>query len=306
LQRLRECFESTGDPQRCVDAPPNDLVHRTCCLVESACSHGTPVGHLAGMTAEASPRVSRNRWSAADLVVAGAVILTLGMLTLPALRESRDAARRLVCHDNLRALGTALFDYQQAHAGLLPTIDPGQHAGEYIIKLAERGGVSRADLSQWRTCPLSMYAEAIAAGRLPRHVPSRAELAAVDHRMRSIYFNWSGGSYAYDLSFYDEHGNYRRIRFTGDGYRPMLADAPQISPRGVRSGSHGSCGQYVLYQNLSAPFRANCDLAASVDNIFLNSSGEHAAGRGPHDVVLGKSGWGPDGRVVPLTPAGAR
>jgi hypothetical protein len=303
LARLRECLAATGDPTKCGDDPPLDLVQRTCYFVERACegAQATPVA--AALTAPLCGG-ARAPWTLSDLTVGAGVLFALGMLLAPALRESRDASRRLVCQNNLASLGSALFDYQQAHNRRLPTVDPGQQAGEFILKLAESGFVSPAQLLEWRVCPDSPFAEAVAAGRVPQYLPSRVELGAARGEQLALLLAWSGGSFAYRIGYYDREGRYHNMLYTGDSNRPMLSDAPEFSGQGLRSGSHGACGQNVLYQNLSVRYRANCELQESLDNLFLNFNGLHAAGRGPRDDVLIKSGWGPDGPVGAIPMAG--
>ena len=39
FERLKECFAETGDPAKCADEPPQDLVTRTCCMVEKVDRH---------------------------------------------------------------------------------------------------------------------------------------------------------------------------------------------------------------------------------------------------------------------------
>jgi hypothetical protein len=316
LQRLQQCLAATGDDSsgdavNCgqreqLDEPPRDLVKRTCCYVERACDAATsPLSGAAAILAAPTYDSGRPGWSFADFAVGGGVLLALGMLMMPALRESRDASRRLVCQDNLRALASRLSDYADGHAKQLPAINPGQNAGRYALALAGSGLIDPMQLAQYRVCPDSDFAEQIAAGLAPLRIPTQAEIDSARGEQLSQMLQWMGGSYAFILGYRDQRGVYHQIPFTGKAYLPMLADAPRLSGAGVRSVSHGGCGQYVVFQDLSVRYRANCDLSANRDNIFLNFDGQHAAGCERGDIVLGLSGAGPDGpmqenKIVPI------
>jgi hypothetical protein len=293
LERLRECLAATGDPSRCVEEPPRDLVHKTCCFVERS---GTAPA-TAGLTPVALRSGVGSHWSLADVTVGGGVLLTLGMLMLPALRESRDATRRAVCENNLRVLSSALFDYQTEHGHRLPRVIPGESAGEFVLELVESGVIDREALADALVCPDSKLADDRFAGRADWRIPSRQELEAADAERRQQLVVWLGGTYAYRVGYFDAAQAYHDVGYTGATDEPVMADAPRLSSSGVRSGNHGGCGQYVMYQGHSVRFRANSDLAADVDNIYLNQDGEHAAGLDRWDVVLIKSGYGPAGRL---------
>jgi hypothetical protein len=306
-ERLRECLAASGgDPSQChsagdLDEPPRDLVKKTCCLVEESGVHPqlTSVSAAAFAAAPAG-ECSRGSWSFSDFAVGGGVMLALSMLMFPALRESRDAARGLVCQDNLKSLGAALFDYQETHQHQLPQVLPGESAGVYAVRLAQSGVANPAELARWRMCPDSDFAEEVDAGRATTDIPTPEQINAADRKQSKQFIAWMGGSYAFILGYRDPAGRYQQLRFTMDPNVPMMADAPRIVRLGVRSASHGGCGQYVLYQDLHVPYRANSDLGANLDNIFLNLEGKHAAGCEKSDVVLCNSPFGPDGPVTKL------
>jgi hypothetical protein len=306
-ERLRECFAASGDPSECYDSekpldePPRDLVKKTCCLVEESGVHPKlpSVGAVA-LSAAPAGEYSRGSWSLADFAVGGGVMLALSMLMFPALRESRDAARGLVCQDNLKSLGAALFDYQDSHQHQLPQVLPGENAGMYAVRLAQSGVANPAELARWRMCPDSAFAEEVAAGRATIDIPTPEQINSAKRKQAKQLIALMGGSYAFILGYRDSGGRYQQLRFTMDPNVPMMADAPRMVRLGVRSASHGGCGQFVLYQSLNVVYRANSDLGANLDNIFLNLEGEHAAGCDKTDVVLGGSPFGPDGPVTKL------
>src|SRR5688572_20298550 len=41
-KRLEECLAACGDPCKCAEEPPQDLVEKTCTLVESSGNHPAP------------------------------------------------------------------------------------------------------------------------------------------------------------------------------------------------------------------------------------------------------------------------
>lgn len=293
LERLQECLSATGDAERCcVEDPPRDLVYKTCCFVERA-GEGAGARAAAGMS-PAAIRVGRgSRWSLADLTVGGGVLLALGMLMVPALRESRDASRRAACENNLRILSSALFDYQEQRGHRLPRVLSEAGSGEFALELVDSGVISREALADALICPDSPLADERFAGAW--RLPTRAELAAARGEERRRLLIWLGGAYAYRVGYFDENRDYREVAYTGDTAEPVMADAPQLSVAGVRSANHGGCGQVVMYQGHCVKFRVNADLAAAVDNIYLNQKGQHAAGLERRDIVLIKSGYGPMG-----------
>jgi len=128
LEYLRSCLPSTEKPEPHFTGPPLGLAERTVDRVHDVAS-GSPLYDeetasraLAERAALASYAVepsfgSLPSWSLADLTVAGGVFLAISMLFLPALRQSRDMARRTDCADNLRQLGSLLAQYSDDHFG---------------------------------------------------------------------------------------------------------------------------------------------------------------------------------------------
>lgn len=302
LERLRECLAAGADPEQladdCAEPPPSDLVERTCFLVKYSDKLRPPT---AAAFTEASPwwGGGRARWSLADLTVGGGVLLLLAALVLPAMFESRDAARRSVCQSNLQQLGAALFNYQEVRDHRLPAVGPGENAGINAVELLERGGLSRGQLTELLLCPQSQLADDVAAGRVVLVIPTRREFDAAVGEQRRAMVVTMGGSFAYRLG-YREAGALRQPRFTGEESLPLMADAPEFSAEGVRSANHAR-GHNVLYECLSVSFRTNCMLPDRRDNFYLNAENRPAAGRHRGDIVLGGSAIGPDGPLVPVS-----
>ncbi len=302
LARLEACLAS-GDPAACLDEPPGDLITRTCGLVER-------VGE-SGLLDQRRPVVSRlspcepilssgSRWSLADCTVCAGVIGVLAMLMLPALRESRDAARRRVCADNLRALGTAIIGYTEKQGHALPPARPGDPVGMYAVELVERGGIDRVELARAVTCPDSAAADVRFAGGAAPYIPTRQELRAAKGSHWVLLVRAMSGSVAIRVGYFTgDHHRYHHADFEGRRGRPLASDAPVVSVGGVRSVVHG--GRYnVMNEDLCGKFRTNCYLPPGLDHIFKNAAGAVAAGDDPKDVVLIGGDRRPDGKVVSL------
>jgi hypothetical protein len=312
LERLHQCLAQNDNPCDCLpeEEPPADLVHRTCCLVEKISDHPSasapkPASKtrraLAAFTA-ASPCLGPHvrRWRIADITIGSAVALMVGSLMLPALFETRAAARRATCQDNLRTFGTALFDYQQARNQQLPPVRPGETAGTYALQLVNSGVVSSDQVQQIIVCPESPLADQVFAGRVVIVVPRRDQLRTLSAAKQRDLMRLIGGSYAYRMGYRDENGDYRQVPFTGQARSPLMADAPSDSEAGLRSANHHGNGLNVIDQNMQVRFQTECMLGG--DNIYTNDDGEQAAGLDAQDIVLGPSDIGPEGRPFQLAP----
>ncbi|HEY2827257.1 MAG TPA: hypothetical protein VGJ04_06620, partial [Pirellulales bacterium] len=122
LEYLRGCLPSTEKPEAPFTGPPLGLAERTVDRVSDIAS-GAPLydeEHASRALAERATLASYAvepsfgslpSWSLADLTVAGGVFLAISMLFLPALRQSRDMARRNDCSNNLGQLGFILTKY---------------------------------------------------------------------------------------------------------------------------------------------------------------------------------------------------
>lgn len=305
-ERLRDCLEAyKTDPDK-ASCPPQDLVHRTCSFVERAVREGDCSSQGTVLPASLSESrdgcASRRRcWSLADLTVGCGILLVFGMLLFPALRESRDAARRAKCQDNLREIGTALVDYANFNRRGLPHIGLNENAGMFVVELADSGVISREDLAELLVCPNTQLAEDVNTGKVLMRVPTREELAQVTPEALRVLQKHMSGSFAYQFGYLDAKGKYSRIKFVRRGDAPMLADAPSFSIAGFQSANHGGCGQNVLYQDLSSRYCGNCVSENRGDHLFLNDQGRPAAGLSDHDAVLGRSEASPAGQIIRIS-----
>ncbi|MEQ8835166.1 MAG: type II secretion system protein, partial [Lacipirellulaceae bacterium] len=227
LERLKECLGEGHEPGDCgqpseaqhTDEPPGDLVTRTCTLVDSVCDS------VSGLSQTSERCSGRSRWTLADVCVATGVVLILSALVLPAIRGSRDDARRIACQNNLRTLGTALYDYAQAHDGQLPTIRANENAGMFAVKLASAGYLPPQELAQSLVCPESKLAGESTNRRVLVRVLSSRDMHG-DVKLKVQLWPIMGGSYAYRLGHFDKYGQYQQVPFTGSRHAPMLSDAP--------------------------------------------------------------------------------
>ncbi len=299
LETLEACLKSQEADSES-NSLPADLVDRTCSLVKRATHHGSNSLHdslhkaQASLTESHEGAVSPRRWSLADLTIAAGVLMALGMLLLPAVRESRDAARRLKCQNNLKNLGTALVEYSERYGQGLPHIELGENAGSFVLDLAESNLLSREALYELLVCPSSPLADAVFAGSARIHIPTQQQLDQASPEMLALVRKWMAGSYAFRIGYRDKRGRYRHVEFSNSPNAPMLADAPSISVAGFQSPNHGCAGQFVVFQDLSVRYFKQCSPNENT-NFFLNDDHQHAAGRHIRDVVLARSEADPAG-----------
>lgn len=270
---------------------PVDLVSRTCAFVEQASSQGaySPAVLPASLT-ESQERLAsrRNTWSLADWGVVAAILLVMGSLLFPALQESREAARRRQCQENLHTLGTLLATYAERNGGQLPEIDHDEHAGMYAVKLAELGIIPREQLAELLLCPSSQLADDVRRGLLVFRIPERRELESAQGVFANTLLANMGGSFAYRVGYTDQRGNYRQVKFTNSSHAPVMADKPSFAVVGFQSDHHG-CGQNVLFQDQSVRYLRVCREDNRDNHWFLNEDNQEAAGKNKYDVVMIRS-----------------
>ncbi len=300
FERLKKCIEAYNSDPQGTECPPEDLVHRTCSFVQGAVLEGgcsSPEGATPASLSESSERSAKSRqWSLADLAVGLGIVLVLGTLLLPALHESRDAARRAKCQDNLREIGGALVKYAERDRRGLPHIGYHENAGMFVVELASSGIIHPKVLAERLLCPGTQLADDVFHGRVLMKVLTEEELGRLAPEALEALKIYMSGSFAYQFGFVDENGKYRPMEFVARGDAPMLADAPSSSVEGFQSANHGGCGQNVLNQDLSCRYLSLCILGRG-DHVFLNENGQHAAGRSAHDAVLGRSEASPAGSL---------
>ena len=291
LERLRSCLDAGDQHPEGTSSLPENLANRTCSFVKDAISHGSSHQEPSSSLTEAVETSSRSsHWSLADMVIAASVLMVVGMLLVPALRSSRESARRSHCQNNLRLMGTALVDYAGHHGGL-PAINRGENTGSFVMELADRGYFTRQQLAELLVCPSTELADNVFSGTVVMRVPTRKELALASTNsllLRELHRRMSG-SYAYRVGYVDRQGTYHQVKFVGTANQPLLADAPSSTVPGFQSANHGGCGQNVVAQDLSSRYHRHCIRDLDHDHFYLNAANQHAPGMHPNDVVLGLS-----------------
>jgi hypothetical protein len=291
LAYLRSCLPGGDDD---VERPhtgdsPSGLAERT---LDRICGDGSSgeISHTAAAVAAAydSPASSPS-WSFADLTVAGGVFLAISMLFLPALRQSRDAARRTGCADNLRQLSVMLEGYSDQHGRFFPMVSRHQNAGIFAVYLLEEDYAGPDELSRLLLCRSSPLAEDVAQKQMLIRVPTMCELAAASCKERKAWTQLMGGSYAYRMGYF-EGDRYCAIRNERSGRKAILADAPSGEVNSSKCSNHGDCGINVLYEDGCVRFQKEATAPEVVgDFIYLNDFGKVAAGLDRNDTVLGRS-----------------
>jgi hypothetical protein len=299
LEYLRGCLPSAEKSEPTFTGPPLGLAERTVDRVSDVVT-GAPLFDdetssraLAERAALASyavepPLVGLPSWNLADLTVAGGVFLAISMLFLPALRQSRDMARRNDCANNLRQLGVLLERYSQDHSGYFPLVGPTDNAGIFTVRLVREGYANADELARLLVCRSSPLANEISAGRVVIQFPSAGQFAAASPAELMELCRHSGGSYAYAIGYY-EGGIYHGLRNERSPYAPIVADAPNDRLVDMQSPNHRGCGQNVLTADGGVHYQRTCTQAGQKDNIYLNEEGQPHAAHVKTDVVLIRS-----------------
>ncbi|TWU30328.1 hypothetical protein [Bythopirellula polymerisocia] len=292
LDHLRSCLETSSKEAEPAATPPTKLASRTCSFVEHAIKRSRSfcisAPHVASLSESRDGCTSRRRWTYADLGAAICVLLALGALVMPALRENRDEARLLQCQANQFRVGTALTQFNERFRRL-PQIKPDQNAGYFVVELYENGILTREELAELVVCPATILADQVASGHIRIYIPNREEYLAIDGAAGNVLRKLMAGDYAYNLGYRTPSGQIQQIQFEGSSHLPLLSDAPSMAGAGYQSTNHGGCGQYVLFQDLSCRFIRCYQAKSQQDHWYLNDDGQPAAGCRATDIVLAPS-----------------
>ena len=304
LEYLRDCLPSPQSPDPPLAAPPMGLAERTIDRVSDSAA-GLPYDEEAELRASANralaasyavePALGLPNWSLADLTVAGGVFLAVSMLFLPALRQSRDMARRNDCANNLRQIGVLLEKYSENHDGYFPLVGPTDNAGMFAVRIVSEGYANADELARLLVCRSSPLAGDIAAGRVVMQIPDTRQLSDASPSQLLQFCRGSAGSYAYAIGYY-RNGKYQGVHNDRSPQAPVLADAPNTRLVDMQSPNHRGCGQNVLMEDGGVRYQRSCVRPErNSDNIFLNSDGRPAAAHDETDFVLIRSEATPTG-----------
>ena len=286
LDHLRACFAPTASASADIDLPPPDLARRITEQVTNLSDKS-----LGEVNAQLTDRAAVERsvgsmsWSLADLSVAAGVFLAVSMLLLPALRGSRETARRHVCAENQRVLGRAMISYAADNFGLFPEVQLRDNVGIFAALLVDEEYIDADDMSHLLLCPTSKARDGRAAGKFAIMIPSVVKLRSARGAEREkLLGQMRLISYAYRLG-YVENNQYHCPRKRKRSCEPILADAPSIDWNGPRISSHGS-GFNLLFGDGHVEFTRYFAIPGDT-NLFLNLLHKPAAGQGQNDIVLG-------------------
>lgn len=294
LERVRECLEGSDSKACSADAEydlPDGLADRTADSVTDLAIglnglHQIPPDATSPPPTEASSRCS---FRLVDATVAMGVMLALTMMLLPALSQCRDNSRRLACENNMRELGKVLVTYANQNHEYFPHVRPGENAGVFAVRLAENQLATQEQLREWLLCPGSQLQEQVTRGVVIVRVPTRQQLQQANQNGNLIqltnFRRTMGGSYAYRLG-YVHQDRYMPVKNLKNERIPVLSDRPTKVGCAWKSVNHGDCGQNVLYQDGHVDYLIGSHAPVIDDHLYINRSGEPAAGTNFNDVVL--------------------
>ncbi len=293
LAHLSRCLGQDRNAENLPTEPPRGLAERTARNIAHAADSGefqlaNQYGYSSIGFADGDSR-GKSHWTVVDMAVATGVVLAVGMLLLPALRDSRSAARRLECQNHLRQLGVALANYSEVYQKYMPRIETGEPAGIFTVRLVENRFIDRDQARQLIVCPATELAESIQSRQIRIQIPSFAVYQSAKGTVLVGFQKTIGGSLAYRLPFL-RNGEYTALRNTYRKDIAVLSDAPNPQDPSFKSCNHGRYGQNVLFQDLRVDYLKGplCNTNRH-DHLFLNHDGLPIASTDPFDSVLGPS-----------------
>ncbi len=285
--------------------PPLGLTRRTCQWVTEqtrpkarprTLSPGRqPV--FAAARAAAGPAVASSSWGWLDLVVAASILVAGFLLVFPAIESSRSQARITACQDNLRQVGMALADYSDRNGGYFPYVPPKgplAAAGVYAPILLDGGYLTQPSTV---VCPGSPTAD---RDRVTIPTLSQLQSAEPGEKLDQLQ-STMGGSYGYSLGYVSD-GRYWPTRNLARPMFAVMADAPNYGQPQFQSLNHGGRGQNVLFEDGHVAFLPTPKPNQEADDLFLNDTGQVAAGTHQNDSVVSASGATPFESAPPASP----
>jgi hypothetical protein len=234
-------------------------------------------------------------WRLTDLSIAAGILMTISLILLPAINESRRSRSMIECKYNMRAIGVALASYSENHSGFLPFYSnsgPLGVAGIYAPLLLEYQFVT--DRSMF-FCPGARLCSR-ADVRDDATIPTLSELRHAQDQIGQLekLLKFAGGSFG-SLLGHMEQGKYQAPnvhRISGQSIlvdRPRRADEGEIDIRNSNSQNHGGRGQNALCRDGSVRFFCEPRECPSCDEFFVNRDNRVEPGRTSDDAVFGTS-----------------
>ena len=289
LERLRRSLEpldSLADDQQ----PPAGLADRTLQAISRQEDQQPAMVRGLGEQQQEAVNAADPPWSgdamrsfritdSVALAMVGLVAITLFM---PALANSRYAARRDACQDNFRVLGTLLTDDSIRRGGRfvpVPLSGNRAFAGIYAPQLVDRHLLT-TDTPRL-LCPGTNWRE-----KMPHwSVPTLEQIdQASEAELRKLQ-EMAGGSYAYIVGYIDDQGRYQAVKNQSRAHFPILADAPSLHLAGRQSANHAGRGQNILYEDGHVSFVTDLR-KCSLDDPIRNRRGDLEYGLDVNDAVL--------------------
>jgi hypothetical protein len=299
LAYLRTCFAAARDTGSDATELPRGLAKRTTQRVtdydgeDESADAATPSRTPSRLSASEAPAGTLG-WSLADLTVAGGVILAVGMLVFPALRDSREATRASICQNHLGELFVRLVGHAENNGGYFPQIGPYENAGMFAVRLVEGGYAGPEDLPLLLVCPGSPAAQKMRDGELSIQLPTTLQLAAMSPSDLMEARKNMSPCFAYTLP-YRVGRQYIHRQDNRQPFPPILSDACGSEPGQSMSPNHNGFFQVLCGDGSVRVFVSRHVPGLGDDDLYRNERGQVAAGCSPSDTVLGPSEATPEG-----------
>ncbi len=289
LAQLRECFAAHQDDEFMAAGPPRGLAERTAERVTGCdgASEFAAERREVEFTATSDPPAGILGWSLADLTVAGGVMLAVSMLLFPALRDSRDGTRRVVCQNNLGQLLQLGARYADANRGYFPKVGQNENAGMFVARLIESGTATPEELAVLLICPASPVAAKIRSGAFVLRLPTAESIRAMPAGRLTQETATASPAYAYRFGYFVRH-KYYYLHDERQSLSPVFSDTPGDERDHTMSQNHGGKIVQVAFADGSVRSLTSCMLPGG-DDLYHNDFGMVAAGASRQDAVLAPS-----------------
>jgi hypothetical protein len=291
--------------------PPPGLVVRTVARVAEVRVQAPATLPLQAPAVAPSAVAGGRRWfRRLDVLATAAIVLIVGMLTVPWMVRLRHEAQVRECQRNMALFWNAFQVYGEVHDKKLPGLEkdgPRSFAGVFVPMLGDAGVLSNE---------VSILCPAVGRRAADSHslkalegyyTEDTSNLSALERYYADkgpeeyrVVVREIGGSYAYPLG-YIEGDHLTGLRCDDGDSQPLLADVPCVVsiPGGsvceANSLTHGRPGQNVLYVGGNVRWCTTRTVGYDGDDIFVNQDHQIRAGLNRFDAVLASG----DARPVP-------